>query len=471
MRKVRYVVSMLCLTLTVRVGFPSTPSVMTREQAGQIALQFAQAGGYPGTLHWLTTQDLPAQQEVMEGDDVLVTELVRQRKDWSFTMRKKGRAGWFGNDGPYQETYIFRVTFNQFPGRVTEVTVNGWTGYCEIGPLRKMNSAAPLGTETNTQLGLGDLPVKTIDELQSIALNIAQQLLGAGSYDVLTYNYTPDKQQLLADYGWAFAIFKVDSQTGAHLPQMVTLFLNSRTGWLEEGQLWNRPVTISTNPTISKDEAKKRAAEYLTQQGITVKGWLKDGIYAGKILNKDAFPYNAVVGLYVIEDDLLQQHLRWMFIFSYTDQSGQTRYEFISVDAHTGVVLLGASLRAEMASKRQKQLWEKYRILEIPWMILNGEPCGLESPMLLVNGRIYIDVEYVTAFGTKWDGKKVKGKVKEVRIGSSERFSYQGRLYITLRRVCEAAGIHLGWNNELKVPILKVPWLKPIKPSRPRPVP
>ncbi len=464
MRSIYSIASVLCLTFIVDVGFPQTPSMMTREQAGAIALRFAQSGRYPGTLHWLTTQDLPTQQEVMEGDTSLVTELVRQGKDWSFTMRKKGHAGWFGNAGVYKDTYIFRVTFDQFPDRVTEITVNGWTGYCEIGPLRKISNTAPLGKETNTELGLGNLPVKTVDELRDIALSIAQQLLGAGSYDVLTYAYTSDKQQMLAEYGWVFVIFKINPQTGAHLPQMVALALNSRTGWLEEGQLWNRPLTVSTNPAISKDEAKKKAAEHLAQFGITVTEWLEDGLYAGKILDKDAFPYNAVAGLYIVEDDLLQQHLMWIFIFSYSDQSGQTRYEFIAVNAHTGAVRLGFSLNATLALQRQKLLWEKHRVLEIPWMIINGEAVGLEEPLLLVHGRVYIGVGYAAnplCFGTKWDGKKVKGKGGEINIKASERFIFQGRLYIPLRRLCEAAGIHLGWNNELKVPILKVVRLEP----------
>lgn len=493
---------MFVTVATQQIGY-TQPTMMTREQAAQIASQFAQTANYPGTLHWLTTQDLPAKQEVDEGNFSLIDQLAEQGFDWSIT-KKKGLAGWFGNSGAYRDTYIFLVTFSQFPDRTAIATVNAWTGYCVLEPFRKRIE------ETNTQLGLGGLQVKTIDELRNIALNIAQQLLGIGSYDVLTVPYTSDKQQLLIDYFWGFVIFKIDPQTGAHLPQMVELFLNSRTGWLECGKLWKRPVNISTVPNLSKDEAKNRATQFLAQLGITVAGWLDDGFYGGQIFNKDAFPYNAVAGLYVIEDDLLRQFLRWIFIFTYTDSFGQKRYDFISVDAHTGAVVPSASLSVELSlqqvrKKRQElssrkirhkeikirqmpktleeliqieeKFLKKYHIRIVPGMYINGEGVCLEEPMLLFNGRLYIEVGYAAnpvCFGTKLDKKTgnliLKGKYGEVIIKSSEQLkvhkhwqSYllRGRLYIPLRHICKVAGIRLEWNHKEKVPMLWIEWLKP----------
>ena len=488
----------ICVAVTTQqIGY-TQPTMMTREQAAQIASQFAQITNYPGTLHWLTTQDLPTKQEVEEGNFALIDQLAEKGFNWSIT-KKKGPAGWFGNSGPYKDTYIFPVTFSQFPDRTAIATVNAWTGYCVLEPFRKRLE------ETNTQLGLGGLPTKTIDELRNIALSIAQQLLGIGSYDVLTVPYTPDKQQLLTDYFWGFVIFKIDPQTGAHLPQMVELFLNSRTGWLECGKLWKRPVNISTVPNLSKDEAKSIATQFLAQLGITVIGWLDDGFYGGQIFNKDAFPYNAVVGLYVIEDDLLRQFLRWIFIFTYTDPFGQKRYDFISVDAHTGAVALSGSLSIELSfqqnRKRQQRFslgetrqkeakmrqmpntleeliqieedfWKKYHIRIVPGMYINGVGALLEEPMLLFKGRLYIAVEYAACFGIRWDEKirKLKGKYGEVIIKPSEQLkaykqwqSYllHGRLYIPLRHICKVAGIRLEWNHKEKVPMLWAEWLKP----------
>jgi hypothetical protein len=491
----------MCITVAIQqIGCYTQPTIMTREQAAQIASQFVQVGNYPGTLHWLTTQDLPTKQEVDEGNFALIDQLAEQGFDWSIT-KKKGIAGWFGNGGAYKDTYIFLVTFSQFPDKTTTITVNAWTGYCELEPFREIG-------ETNEQLGLGGFPIKTIDELRNIALNIAQQLLGPGSYDVLTVPYTPDKQQFLADYFWGFIIFKIDPKTGAHLPQMVELFLNSRTGWLECGRFWKRPVNVSTVPNLSKDEAKKKATQALAQLGITVTGWLDDGFYGGQIFNKDAFPYNAVVGLYVIEDDLLRQFLRWIFIFTYTDSSGQKRYDFISVDAHTGAVVFSANLSVELSHqqvrKKQQEIssgkakqkeseirrmpntleeliqieedfWKKYRIRIVPGMYINGEGVHLEEPMLLFNGRLYIEVGYAAnpeCFGTRWDEKtkKLRGKYGEVVIKPSEQLKYheqwkqyllRGRLYIPLRRICEVAGIRLEWNHKEKVPMLWAEWLKP----------
>lgn len=493
--KLYHALGAVCATfLILAVGYMQ-PTMMTREQAGQIALQFAQVGNYPGNLHWLTPQELPAGQEVDEGNSTLIDQLAAQGKNWTIT-KKRGPSDWFGARS-YADTYIFHVTFGQFPDRTAIATVNAWTGYCVLESFRKEIE------ETNTQLGLGGLPVKTIDELRNIALNIAQQLLGTGNYDVLTVPYTPDKQQLLADYFWGFVIFKVNPQTGAHLPQMVELFLNSRTGQLEYGRLWNRPVSVSTIPSISKQEAKNMATQFLAQSGITVTGWLDDGFYGGQIFNKTALPYNAVVGLYVIENDL-QQSLKWIFIFTFVDESGQTKYEFVSVDAHTGQVSVGANLPIELSLKRsplgemkQKEMKErskkrmnqedvglkkwyaslreqlqrekKYGVLEMRGIIVNGNPCIMGDPepfpffpecipMILFKGRVYIKAKSAAIYyGVKWDGKqrRLKGKRGEVILKPSEQREYFGQLYISLRRVCEVAGIRLvGWNNELKAPML-----------------
>ena len=77
-------------------------------------------------------------------------------------------------------------------------TVKAWTGYCELEPFRRYRGD---DYETNENLGLGNYPVKTFDELRNIAVNIARQLPGDGTFEVLTVPYSPDKYQVLADMG------------------------------------------------------------------------------------------------------------------------------------------------------------------------------------------------------------------------------------------------------------------------------
>ncbi len=433
---------------------------MTREQAAQIALQFAQVGQYPGVLHWLNTDSLPAKMEVPEWDRDLIAYLAAQGDNWNATMGDE-ESSWFGTGLIFGDVYYFLVTFDQYPERPRVAKVNAWTGYCELEAFREYRGD---DYETNEDLGLGNYPVKTYEELQNIALNIARQLLGEGSYDVLTVPYTPDKQpykqKVLADMGWGFVIFKVNPKTGAHLPQMVEVWINSRTGWLEQGKLWNRPVTVSTTPLISKEEAKKLAEQYLSGLSITVNGWLEDGFYGGEIIHKVAFPNYAVVGLYVYEDDLLEQHLVWSLIFTWTKDDGSLSCGWVRVDALTGNVKLFGDQSLDLLSKRQKRIQRKANVLERSELYLNGKCIDLETPMICVNGRVFINADYSDNLGAQWDGGKLKGRYGKVQIGAMDRLYHFGKLYLPLRRICEVSGIRLWWDNEGKVPVLRAEWLE-----------
>jgi hypothetical protein len=56
----------------------------------------------------------------------------------------------------------------------------------------------------------------------------------------------------------------------------------------------------------------------------------------------------------------------------------------------------------------EEDFWKKYRIRIVPGMYINGEGVHLEEPMLLFNGRLYIEVGYAAnpeCFGTRWDEK------------------------------------------------------------------
>jgi len=57
------------------------------------------------------------------------------------------------------------------------VHVNAYTGYAEVEHYREFD-------EINDNLGYGNLLVKSYEELRSTALNIAEQLLGPGTFKV-----------------------------------------------------------------------------------------------------------------------------------------------------------------------------------------------------------------------------------------------------------------------------------------------
>lgn len=208
------------------------PQKMTREQAAQIALRFVQAGRYPGTLHWLTTDSLPAGQEVHMKDYDLRERLFREGKDWAVTMDDRA-ATWLGSGDLFPTTYAFLVTFDRWPDKRAVVHVNAYTGYTEVERYRGFD-------ETNDDLGYGNLPVKSYKELRSTALNIAEQLLGPGTFKVFEWPYdlsNPKHYEVVSKGACLFLIFKQDKNTGALLPQMVRLYLNTRTGEMERGSM------------------------------------------------------------------------------------------------------------------------------------------------------------------------------------------------------------------------------------------
>ncbi len=456
-KRIRWTLSGLCLLLSVRISISQTPTIMTREQAGQIALQFAQVGQYPGVLHWITNDALPAKMEIPEWDMDLISYLASQGDNWNATMGH-GRASWFGTGVIFGDVYYFLVTFDRYLERTRIAKVNVWTGYCELESFRWYRGD---DYETNEDLGLRDYPVKTFDELQNIAVNIARKLLGDGNFDILTVPYAPDKYQVLADMGWGFIVFKVDHKTGAHLPQMVELWINSRTGWLEKGSLWKRPVTVSTTPLISKEEAKRLAERYLSDLGITVTKWFEDGFYGGEIINKVAFPYYAVVGLYVFEDELLEQHLVWSLIGTSKWDDGRLSCEWIMVDALTGAVKFFGAQSLDLSLKLiNKQVQRKLRRFELFKLSVNGKLVDIWTPILCVKGRTFICVDYCDNLGAEWVGNRLKGRNGEVRIGKRDTMHHYGKLYLPLRSICEVSGIRLWWDNERKIPNLRIGWLE-----------
>jgi len=427
------------------------PQMMTREQAAQIALRFIQAGRYPGTLHWLTTNDLPAGQEVHMKDDALIERLFHEGKDWAVTMDDMA-ATWLGSGDLFPTTYIFLVTFNRWPDRRKVVRVNAYTGYTEVEPYREPD-------ETNDELGYGHLPVKSYQELRSIALNIAEQLLGPGTFKVFEWPYdlsNPEHYEFVSKGACLFLIFKQDMNTGALLSQMVKFYLNTRTGEMEMGEYENLPVTISTVPKITREEAQKRVAQELTKLGCEVVNWLPDGYYAGMIIHDTGFGRDAIVGLLVTHGPFLDQYLMWHLIFTYKCiGSDEITAGMAMVDAHTGEVHFGYSSAIHLG------ILDKMHGKSLKFIVINDKPIYPFSQALLVNGRVYVPVKWLSGLGVRWDGTKLVGRYKTQEI--KDKLLRKGQLYLPLRAICEVAGIYLWWDNRKKVPILRAGWLEPRK--------
>lgn len=434
------------------LGF-TQPTIMNREKAGQILLQFAWAGNYPGTIHWLTVEDLPNKQEVHEDNRALIEQLITEGRDWAVTM-KEFTPTWLGAGAElYGTSYCFLITFPQRPDRLAIAHVNAYTGYCEIEPLRK-------GEEINEDLGYGDLPVKSFEEIQSIALNIAEQVLGSGTFEVYTNPYdlsNPTHYDLVSKYSCHFLIYKKDPVTGVHLPKLVQLLINPRTGAMEAGCLQNLPVTISTTPAITKEQAKQAVRNYIAQFGYEVVDWLPEGYHAGKIIGESALGRDAIVGLFVVEGPFLEQYLMWVFIFTYR-YSDQTSLGMVMVNAHTGEVVPGFSSAIHLANaSKSRKTRERNDLI----LIINGKLIYLYSRTILENGRIYIPSSWTYSLGVKLDGNKLISRRGTIVVRN--KLWRNKQLYLPLRSICEVSGIRLWWDNERKVPVLRTEWLEPRK--------
>jgi len=202
--------------------------MLTREQAGQILMQLLQVGQYPtDTVIGLSSSDLPAGFEVLEFDWETLRQLAPEDKDYP-TMTTISRSTWFDINTPYEHAYYFGVRFQPLNAEVL-VTVNAWTGYVDLHP-----SPRPLEPfTTNSQMGLGNLPVLTQEQQQERALQIARACLGDGDLLVRAVFPLEDGTEVpYGEWGTAFLLYKLDPRTASVLPQVAWLIINSRTGFL-----------------------------------------------------------------------------------------------------------------------------------------------------------------------------------------------------------------------------------------------
>ncbi len=441
------------LLMTVGQLMAQMPTMMTREEAGQIALRIVQAGQFPtDRVYGLTSQELPAQREVMWDDRELQAFLAEEDKDY-ITMEWMS-VSWFPVNSPFEDAYSFGVKYGP-TGEFASVLVNAWTGFTTLEDARPENPLV-----TNTQLGLEGYPILSIEQQKERALEIVREVLGDGEF-VVRFVYTPEDGDKIGwgEWGTNFLIYKIDPATGTHLLKSALLFINSRTGWLEEATIINRPTLVSTKPSISKKQAKTIALNYIQSFGGQFVEWVED-YHGGKIYRGTGLPYYADTGLFIVEDGLLEQHLIWMFVYVWAWE-GKERVGIISVNAHTGVVMTDFTALLREVPERQRLNWQQTQTYEIFELCLNGKSGYLWwAPMQLVKGRVYIQEKYADNFGAKWDGNKLVGSRQSIIIKPSEKLNYKGQWYIPLRHICQVAGIRLWWDNERKVPVLRAEWLE-----------
>ncbi|MCS7193167.1 MAG: hypothetical protein NZ937_09345 [Armatimonadetes bacterium] len=427
---------------------------MTREAAAQIVQGILQAGQFPGNLYWTTTHDLPAQQEVAWYNTDLFAQLAKQGKA-CYTIEWMN-VSWFHPSSSYEEAYIFPLTFNPIQDRVVDVYVNRWTGYLRFNLPRKNV------TETNNALGLGNHPALTLEQQRVRALEIAQKVLGAGTF-IIRGEFPPPKEANIADWGTAFLIYKIDPQTNARLLKSAIFWINARTGWLESATVINRPTTVSTTPSLTLQQARDIVRNYLSNLGIKVTKWVDDYV-GGRIYHGVLLPDYVDTGLFVVEDGLLQQHLVWQLVYigSWKEPTGQLheRAGCELVNAHTGAILEVDFAASVMYFPSPKTHRLKY--FEIYNFAIDDKITVIIEPLLLWNGRIYIWEGYAGNLGVKWDGKRLIGKQGSILINPLECLSYKGRRFLPLRRLCKVIGIYPEWNNRKKELNLQVT-KKPVK--------
>ena len=76
------------------------------------------------------------------------------------------------------------------------------------------------------------------------------------------------------------------------------------------------------------------------------------------------------------------------------------------VDAHTEEVHFGYSSTIHLG------MLDKIQGKNLKLIVINGKPTYPYSQGLLVNGRVYVPVKWLSGFGIKWDGTKLVGRYK-----------------------------------------------------------
>ena len=253
-------------------------------------------------------------------------------------------------------------------------------------------------------------------------------------------------------------IFEKDPKTGAYLLRVAFFYINSRTGEVDGADISNRPVVIPTIPTLTKEEAWQIAVQAM--MGSLPPELRKIATF--NIVGEDKVDPSAEgkTGLHVAEDSFLTQVLIWLFHFKSNLCWDEEAVGMIAVDAMTGEIWPGETQSFGFVGFAPE---ENVRELIFREMKINDKDYILGVPLVLRDGLTYIWEGYGHKFGVERVGHRLRNKQRKVEatLSVKEIWQRKGRTYLPLRRICEVAGIRLWWDNERKVPILRVEWLEP----------
>ncbi|MGQ9463653.1 MAG: hypothetical protein ACUVTP_02755 [Candidatus Fervidibacter sp.] len=93
-------------------------------------------------------------------------------------------------------------------------------------------------------------------------------------------------------------------------------------------------------------------------------------------------------------------------------------------------------------------------------LVLNGRWVTFGQPLLLRDGRVYLWIGYLPFFKIDQRDGCLVAKDRQLHLTKVDLIRFNGRQYVALRAICDFAGIHLWWDNEQKVPILRAEWLE-----------
>lgn len=392
--------------------------IMTREEAAVIARAVCDKIGLSGQpLRWQTTQELPTPVEVPEDDHDLQDALALMGYNPQPTLYPLMSALPFVST-PYDDlNYIywcgdFMVAVNAYSGQVLAER------------------------QSNFVRGESVLPK---DRLESIAHQLTQAFLGNKPWR-WRYRVIPDNP---VDSAY-FSAIAFDPSSGADLLDFVNITLNATTGELLDISVYQRTVTVSTEPLLTSDEAKNLAESAL----------------------KSFHPESTIIAhpeddlLLVFEDSARKQFLAWRFhytVFYKTEEGFQTGLEsFIMIDAHIGQVLW----REEWVPMGIKTPPKRRHGFEGNLLVLNGRWMTFGQPLLLRNGRVYLWTGYLPFFKIEQRDSYLVVEDRQLRLAKVDLIRFNGRQYVALRAICDFAGIRLWWDNKQKVPVLRAEWLE-----------
>jgi len=418
-------ITFVLLTLVTMVS----AQIMTREEAAVIARVACDLIGLADQpLIWQTTQELPTPVEISEYDHDLQDTLALmgynpQPTLYPFPLMQALNVSLT----PYDDlNYIYWC--GDFM-----VAVNAYSGRVLVERQGKSSREASILPE---------------DQLESIAHQLVQAFLGNKPWKWVI-RFIPDNPCGYAD----FAAKVFDPSSGAELLDFVSITLTA-SGELLTVEVYQREVTISTEPLLTREEAKEIAESILRS------------LYPSDSDFKTLPPEEGV--LTVFEDSTREQFLAWVFGYEISfkvDDHFTVHSNIIWIDAHTGEVLhrdIGGQMTNGRTLKRQhrfeRTLIKGQHGLKGNLLILNGKPINLGHPWILRDGRVYLWVGYLPLFKIEKQNGYFTVRGRQLRLDGDFVWC-DGKQYVALRTICNFAGIRLWWDNERKVPILRAEWM------------